>query len=378
MASGRARVIVVVAALVLVAGLLATSAGPAGAAVRVRWYRPIEGVPSGVASDRAGRSAVVGTSGAWPDARARAWTYRIGGSRIWTTAWRPTADHSTYGAGVAVGPRRVYVVGDVWSPGEVDHPTGWFLRAYRRDGEILWAHRSPADFSQGNIASDVAAWHGGVVTASFVCGEGGCEGGSVSSFDLDGLRRWVVSVGGIRGTADAVTVARDGTAYVTGAFNGCVSCPLGRGYRPYVARLRADGTLDWTHRFPGAGAGVAIDVRSHGIVVAGAAPSGARWLASVDADGAVRWIRTWRGRSIADLDATPAGWIWVTGRERRDEGPGALFVRLYRPDGSVVDTWRRGPVEGVRAAGVGVSWDRRGVSVVGLWDGDGRLWRLRV
>jgi len=368
-------------AVTLVVSLL-NAPTTAAAEIQVRWHRSIGARLAAVATDGTGRTVVAGSTRKAGAGRVLVRSLANDGTRLWMNTWRPTADSFTHGWAIDIGPAgRVLVAGDVWTPMDFDAPTTWFVRAYSRAGRVLWSRLAPGwrDGSRSASAAGVAAWPDGVVLAGSVCGEGGCEGGWIRSYTLDGSLRWVRSIGGIHGWAEDVAVTSAGVVYVTGGFKASTWKPPGEGDHPFVTMLRPDGTKVWTRRFAGReGFGSAIDVRRGGAVVSSVTSSGTRTkLVSLHADGSKRWLKAWRGRRINDVEVARTGRIWVTGRHGLSDRHAALFLRAYRPDGTLADTWLRDPGD-LATWGTGVSVDPLGVSLVGSWAGHGRVWRLRT
>jgi hypothetical protein len=366
--------------IVVVVACVGLATAPAAAETQVRWSRPVGAEMGGVASGSGGGVVVVGSTDTGPGGAMLVRSFNEAGGVLWSRTWRPVKDGWTYGTGVDTGRGHgVFASGVLWTPLDLDAPTSWFIRAYTREGRLLWSRlaRGWREQSASAGSGGIDAWRDGVALSGGTCGEGGCYGGWVRSYALDGSLRWVRSVGAIHGFARDVALTPTGAAYVTGAFNAS-SGPIGEGDHAFVTKLRPDGSKVWTYRFSGAeGSGRSIAIRRGGVVMSGQTSGGARtWLSSLHGDGSVWWTRTLRRGLIADVDVAPGGRIWVTGRAHLRDGKAALFVRVYRPDGRLLQIWWRNPE--VAAAGTSIGVDRLGVSVGG-WRGDaGRVWRLSV
>jgi hypothetical protein len=385
--------------------VLAITVAVPATAVQPAWHRDVgDWDPHGlrglaVASGPLGRSAISGFT-TQPDGRKRliVSVYGQAGARRWSVAWQPLSDSITYGTAVDVDAKGRLVAGGLaWRPMRFPTSPGWFLRSYGPAGRLLWA-RAAARWQKGYASSGisgVAMWAGGVVASGWTCGESGCNGGWVRSHSLDGTPRWTTMIGGRHGSTGAIDVVADGAAFVGGTYNA--QDPMDdTAQRPFVTRLSPTGRRIWSRVFSGLGPRSttnAIAAAGDRLIVGGTArgygvdyPWSFRshaWLARLDpSTGSIRWLVTWghdrnAAQEVRGVAIGTSGWVRVTGSARRGDGSAALFVRTYRPNGTLASTWMVDPKK-VDAFGVGIDVDRGGISVVGGVGKVGRLWRFRA
>lgn len=284
-----------------------------------------------------------------------------------------------------------------------------FVARYRPDGTFVWVQQigitgeGPAyDVS---IDAAGAATVVGVFSRSATFGTGDNQqtltatGGSdvfIARYTTDGMLEWVRQAGGSGNAVGRdVAVEPGGTATITGRFDGAVTFGAGSDQVTltsdgsddvFVARYRANGTLEWARQAGGdqddVGDGVAVDSAGFATVtgsIAGTATFGNNSLTSrgfVDAfiaryrpDGTVDWVRQAGGTdydtgSSVAVDSSGAATVvgdfsgsatfGVGGSETTLDGLNDLFIARYRPDGGLVWAQKAGGPQGDGARGVAV------------------------
>lgn len=171
--------------------------------------------------------------------------YDANGTRLWS--WQFGTDESDWGYGVSAdGLGNVYVAGRTWGDLAGPHLDGrddGFLVKYDTNGNFQWGQQL------NGIAEGVSADGLGNVYVADI-------GGSVSKFDAGGTLQWTSPVG-ISG-GQGVSTDGQGNVYVSGATTGLGHAPPAQSNPDvYVAKLDADGALQWTRQlgtaFSGAG-----------------------------------------------------------------------------------------------------------------------------
>ena len=161
-----------------------------------------------------------------------------------------------------------------------------FVAKYNADGTLAWAVKAGGKSYERSIAvstlDDGSALDTGSIEGTAVFGAGEADETSlvpdgivdliVAKYNPNGSLAWVVRAGGSNediSSGTAVSTLNDGSALVTGSFEGMTTLGQGEanettltaaGRDAFVAKYNADGTLAWADR----AGGVSFDF-SHGI-----------------------------------------------------------------------------------------------------------------
>lgn len=267
--------------------------------------------------------------------------------RTWGGANRDGAN------GVAVaGDGSVYVTGSTRSFGVGDDDA--MLLKYAPNGTLMWQRTygtAPDPLNSGEesgIDVAVAPDNSGVVVL------GNYRDGNIflAKFDPAGLLIWDLTWGAAtpQESADAITIAANGTIYVTGFTS---SFGAGQG-DAFLLSFTSLGALNWQKTWGGAGFDVpnGVAVASDGnIYIAGDTQFNANSAFLVKfaaADGSVIWQREWglvgkngvpgetQGTGVA---AAPAGGAYVSGSSTGAGADPNLLVARFDADGNFV--WQR-------------------------------------
>ena len=152
----------------------------------------------------------------------------------------------------------------------------------------------------GGRFTDVASFGEGQSNQTILSSSGG-QHGFVARYASDGALEWAVAIGGTgRSNVSGVAPGPGGAAVVTGSFDGTVVLGPGEpGARTlvsaglddaFVARYRADGTLEWAEREGTTGNEIATDVATYAdgsFVVCGET-----WVGRYAAGGQQLWTRS--------------------------------------------------------------------------------------
>jgi hypothetical protein len=327
-------------------GTISLTVDPPGA---LRWTRQFGStsidLARGVATDANGNVYVTGhTDGALDgpnageyDAILRA--YDRDGQPLWTHQFGTTG--VDFASGVAAdADGNAYVTG--YTGGALDGPNAGesdaFLRAYDREGQLLWTRQFGAADSE--VANGVATdTNGNVYVTGYTDGalEGPNAGGAdafLRAYDRDGQTLWTHQFGtSLNDFADGVATGADGRVYVTGTTFGALDGTNAGGRDAFLRAYDRDGHPLWTRQI-----GTSLEDFATGV--------------ATDAMG--RAYVT--GYTVGDLDGTSAG-----GRD--------AFLRAYDRDGQLLWAHQFGTTG--HDVGSGIAVDANGhVHVAGFTLGD--------
>ncbi|MBW2737020.1 MAG: SBBP repeat-containing protein, partial [Deltaproteobacteria bacterium] len=261
-----------------------------------------------------------------------------------------------FGKGVAIDDSgSVYLTGQLWSSG-VDFGGGVlprstgpdaFIAAFSPTGGHLWSKRL-ADTSHSE-SNDIAIGPSGNVFVTGAFYETIDPGGGsltstgeadvfVASFDAKGLHRWSSAFGGVDIESSARIAVGD-NVFVTGMFRGTMNSDVGSLVSAgiddmFVAGLGPGGAQRWVRRCGGASQDFSYDIavgpEGHVFMTGGfqgtadcfgggdlvSAGSADIVVASVDADGGLRWSKRYGGSSYdsgGGISLTAEGDILLSG-----------------------------------------------------------------
>jgi uncharacterized delta-60 repeat protein len=273
------------------------------------------------------------------------------------------------GNGVAVAPD-----GSVYVVGTSDNSKALLVK-FDPNGTLIWQRTWGGTLGEAGLGIAVSGDGASVyITGQTLSFGAGNIDAFLVKFDASGNLVWQRTWGGpINETAQAVTVAGDGSVYVAGDGNSFF------GNDAILLKFAADGTLIWQRDWRGAtgqndeSAALGVATAPDGNVymtgralIAGSGQNGA--LVKFTADGSVVWERTWGSGLDAALGVTvaPDGTILMTGNTGFGSGGGdAFMVRFLAATGKAVDAATWGGVDNESGESIAVASDGS-VYVAGL------------
>ncbi|GIH07190.1 hypothetical protein Rhe02_52570 [Rhizocola hellebori] len=224
-----------------------------------------------------------------------------------------------------------------------------FLVKIAADGSLAWQRSWKATPNGIYEANDVTVASDGSVYVTGVFAPNGTQAGDVLllKFSANGALIWQrIWDSGNTETGEAVAVASDGSIYVSGGANSLHELsPL------ILLRFAPDGTLVWQRTWANVASGDALAISPNGnIHVAGVAPrpdGTFHWdmvLLTVTPQGTLLWQRDLAAGDVADarggLTVAPDGSIYVAGGLQAIQSQTAIndtLITKFSPTGSL--TW---------------------------------------
>jgi hypothetical protein len=367
----------------LLAVAMVAPSATSGASPTRDWSRKVPGWPIAVGTNARGETAVAGST---RDANGIVVTvHGPEGTKRWIATWRP-AKGTAYPSAVAIADGGAVFVGGSRTVRGMGIRSWWFLRRYSPEGRLVW-HREQAEHpvERWGGVEDLVVTDGGPIAAlsdTGCCDVSAGQEGWVTAFDGAGRARWTspFEAAGIPATtpdlATGLHATNGGGVYVGGYVAEGTAAEPWKDREAVVVRLTARGTVAWTRVLRDAGIQDDMDV-VRAVTVAGGSPVAviemnavaSAWtrLVRLDpTDGDVRWSGGVNGWPLTAA-GTPAGDVYLLTRYP------SYQVRKIGPLGGV-----RWTMTIARAQFMDLTLARRGMSVVGDRDEQGRLWRFAI